>query len=105
MYPLGLTITPEPRLAARCGSSSRRSPKKCRNKGSSRNGWRGVLISLLVKMFTTEGTAFLSDAVGKAVPSGGKVFAGNEIKTPRQPPPPGRPGDSGVEERATRSPR
>src|SRR5712691_2959497 len=42
MYPLGLTITPEPRLAARSGSSSRRTPKKCRNRGSSRNGWRGL---------------------------------------------------------------
>src|SRR3989442_2977116 len=92
MYPLGLTITPEPRLAARCGSSSRRSPKKCRNRGSSRNGWRGVLISLLGKMFTTEGTAFLTALLHDAararrlddgVASVVNTFTSKGIKTPR----------------------
>ena len=52
-----LTITPEPRLEARCASSGSCSPKKRRKIGSLSSGWRGVRISFEVKMFTTEGIA------------------------------------------------
>src|SRR4029078_1893413 len=53
MYPLLLTITPEPRLDARCASSGSCSPKKRRKSGSLRSGCRGERISLEVKIFTT----------------------------------------------------
>jgi len=52
-----LTMTPEPRLEARCASSGSCSPKKRRKIGSFSNGCFGERISFEVKMFTTEGVA------------------------------------------------
>jgi len=43
-------MTPEPRPEERWGSLSKRSPKKWRNTGSSKRGWRLLFTSLLVKI-------------------------------------------------------
>src|SRR6187401_3467673 len=92
MYPSGLTITPEPRLEARRLCDSNRSPKKRRNTGSSIRGWEDILISLLVKTFTTDGMAFCAATLklpALGIPSGIGVGATASFIVTMVPPPAG----------------
>src|SRR5579859_1872561 len=96
-------MTPDPRLEARCVSASKRSPKKCRNSGSSRKGCCGFLTSLLVKIFTTAGvarfTAWLYDAGRVPAPLAGGAWVNSTICGPKA----GRPSHSGFSVTTTNS--